>query len=41
VVIATNQLKLRASDGKMRLTDVLDAEGIGQEYAEQQGFAVY
>ncbi len=28
VVSATNQLKLRAPDGKMRLTDVLDAAGV-------------
>ncbi len=28
LVSATNQLKLRAPDGKMRLTDVLDAEGV-------------
>ncbi len=28
LVSETNQLKLKAPDGKMRLTDVLDAEGI-------------
>ena len=28
VVSATNQLKLHAPDGKMRLTDVLDAAGV-------------
>ncbi len=28
LVSATNQLKLRAPDGKMRLADVLDAEGV-------------
>ena len=28
VVSGTNQLKLRAPDGKMRLTDVLDAAGV-------------
>lgn len=30
LVSATNQLKLKAADGKMRLTDVLDAEGVTQ-----------
>ena len=28
LVSATNQLKLRAADGKRRLTDVLDSEGV-------------
>jgi len=28
VVSDTNQLKMRAPDGKMRLTDVLDASGV-------------
>ena len=30
LVSATNQLKLKAPDGKMRLTDVLDAEGVAE-----------
>lgn len=30
LVSATNQLKLKAPDGKMRLTDVIDADGVTQ-----------
>lgn len=36
VVSGTNQLKLHAPDGKMRLTDVLDAAGV--EGVEAGGF---
>lgn len=36
-VSTTNQLRVTAPDGKMRLTDVLDASGVGEVDAEQQG----